>query len=222
MKPSNVRTSFPVHPYFQHYLAILPPQLEDARAQSGSGEWSYLRESKKQTGTLLLLEGDELRSYRLDLADNVGGDELLQVENTDVVEQTEVEVLELERGEVESAENAELVDLEEGVQRLQLEKALKVEGLLLEEALELQNVEVVDAGQVAKEAELQGVDVEQVVQVDLVEVLEAVEGVDVELKGARLKAGGGSRGSRRGGDSQGGESRDDEGNRLHFVGGGEI
>lgn len=52
----------------------------------------------------------------MNLADDVGRDELLQVENADVVEQSEVELLELKRGEVESAEDAKLVDLQESVQ----------------------------------------------------------------------------------------------------------
>lgn len=159
-----------------------------------------------------------LSRYLLDLADNVGRDELLEVEHTDVVEEAELEVLQLERGQVEAAEDAELVDLQKGVQRLQLEQALDVKGVLLEEGLELQDVEVVDAGQVAEELELERVDVEQVVEVDLAELVEPVELAGVELEPAGLEVGGRGSGGGRGGGDQGGQGRDEEGSRLHVAG----
>jgi hypothetical protein len=130
----------------------------------------------------LFLEDEDLRCDGLDLANHAGGDELLEVENTDVVEETKLELLELETAQVEAIEDTELVDLEEGVQLLELEQRGEVKALLLEQTLELEDVEVVDLGKVAEETELQGVDVEQVVQVDLLEALEAIEGVDVKGK----------------------------------------
>lgn len=154
-----------------------------------------------------------MRCYRLDLTDNVGGDKLLEVDHTDVVKEAEVELLELQRGKIEAAEDTELMDLEEGLERLELEQGCDIERLLLEKTLELENVEVVDVGQVAKEPQLQGVDVEQVVQVDLLEVLETVQGIDIKVERASLKVGDGSR---RGSNSQGGKSGDEESDRLHF------
>ena len=179
-------------------------------------QWRRRSEVLEERGNSLTLS-----RYLLDLANNVGRDELLEVEHTDVVEETELEVLQLERGEVEAAEHAELVDLQEGVQRLQLEQALDVKDILLEEGLELQDVEVVDVGQVAEELELQRVDVEQVVEVDLAELVEPVELVDVELEPAGLDVGGGSGRGGRGGGDQGGQGRDEESSRLHFAGCGD-
>ena len=155
-----------------------------------------------------------MRCDGLNLTNHAGGDELLEVENTDVVEETKLELLELETAQIEAIEDTELVDLEEGVQLLELEERGEVKALLLEQTLELEDVEVVDLGKVAKETELQGVDVEQVVQVDLLEALEAIQGVDV--KGERALVDLGGDGSRSGG-SEGGQGRDEDGEGLHFC-----
>jgi hypothetical protein len=150
------------------------------------------------------------------LADDAGGDELLEIQNTDVVEETKLELLELETAQVEAIENTELVDLEEGVELLELEERSEVKLVLLEKTLELKDVEVVNVGKVAKETKLKGVDVEQVVKVDLVETLEAIEGVDIKGKGALVDLSS-SRGNSRGSGSEGGESRDEDGEDLHFC-----
>lgn len=123
-------------------------------------------------------------------------------------------MLQLKRSKIKAVEDAELANLQESVQRLKLEEALDVERLVLEERLELQNVEVVDAGQVAQEAELQGVDVEEIVQVDLVEALKTVEGVDIELESTLLEASGRGGGSS---NSQSRQGRDEESDGLHLA-----
>lgn len=167
----------------------------------------------------LLLENEDLVANGPNLADNAGGDELGEVDEANVVEETKLELLELETGQIEAVENTELVDLEEGVQLLELKKGSEVKVLLLEEALELKDVQVVDVGEVAKEADLEGVDVEQIVEVDLLEALEAIEGVDVKGEGAGFDLGGdGSRSGSgsRGGGSEGGQGRNEDGEDLHF------
>ena len=162
---------------------------------------------------------------RGDLADDGGDDELAKVDDANVVEQAEVEEVQLQAGEVEAVENAELADLQEGVQGLELQQAVEVEDLVLEEALELQHVEVVDLSEAAQQVQLQRVDVEQVVEVDLLEAAEVVDQTEVEGDGALIDdltgrplgdVGRCGRGDGRGGGSEGGQSRDDDGEELHF------
>lgn len=98
---------------------------------------------------------------------------------------------------------------------LELKESLKIKLLLSKETLELQDVEVVDVGEVAEETNLQRVDVEEVVEVDLVESLEAVEGIDIESEGTLVNlTAGGSSGRSSG--NHGGEGRDDDSEELHF------
>jgi len=156
-----------------------------------------------------------LVGYRLDLAEDVGVDELAEVNAANVVDDAKIEELQVESTKVEDVEDTELVDLEEGLQRLELEQVGDVKGLGVEQTLELQDVEVVDVGKAVEEINLQGVDVEQVVEVDLAELLELVELADVEASESTL-LNLGARG--RGSDSQAGKGRDEDGRGLHFCG----
>lgn len=159
-----------------------------------------------------LLLDEDLRGNGLDLGHNVGEDELLEVDAGKVVDQAKVEATELETSKVEAVEETRTSDLEDGVELLDLEEGVDVKLLLVEQALELEQVQVVLETEVAEELEVQGVDVEQVVQVDLVETVEVVEEGEVESSALlNFGAGGGS------GD-QGGQGGDDHGRELHFAG----
>lgn len=147
-----------------------------------------------------------LGSHCLHLCNNVGGDELAKVDTANVAEETELELLELELGEIKPIEETELLELEESLELLELEDSVKVKLLGLEEVLEAEDVKVVDLPETTEELEIDGVDLEQVVQIDLIEVVQVVEEAQVE-GGALLSRGSGS---------QGGEKGDEDGSGLHF------
>lgn len=148
-----------------------------------------------------LLGGDGL-----DLGDQRSIDERAEVESTDVVDEAELESSKVEAGEVEGVEDAELTELEEHLQLLELEDGVDVEDVGREQGLEGQSVEVVLDGELLEQAQVEGVDDVEVAQVKGVEA-EAVELGSVE--NTTLLSSGGSSG-------EGGESASDHGGETHF------
>jgi hypothetical protein len=165
----------------------------------------------------LLLEDEDLRSNGLDLGDNVGLDELVEVEATKV-QQTGVEdTAEVEAGEVEAAEDTELSNGEEIIDLLEEEQGLDVElvGAKVEETAELVEAKVLLEGELLEESELLGTTVETEEVVDVLGSKAAEVAQEAGVKdgaGLRLLDVGGGR------SNQGGEGRDDDGGGLHFCG----
>lgn len=104
-----------------------------------------------------------------------GIDERAEVEGAHVVDGAEVERVQLERRQVEGVEDAELAELDDGLQLLELEDGVDIEDLCLEQGLEGQCVEVVVDGQGLEDGEVDRVDRAQVADV------QRVEGQVVEL-----------------------------------------
>lgn len=144
----------------------------------------------------------------VDLGDQGLVDELAQVDLANALDEAEVQPAEVQLGEVDVAEDALLLDRQEGGQLLQLEQGVEVEVLGGEEALERGEVEVVDLAELAKVLEVEVVEGEEVVEVEVLEALEVVQEVQVNV-GAGLVGSGGWRGS--GGVDEGGEGREDDG-----------
>lgn len=153
-----------------------------------------------------MVEHTLLGGNSLDLGHQGGIDERAEVESTDVVYETELESSEVEAGEVEGVEDAELTELEDHLQLLQLKDGVDVEDVGREQRLEGQSVEVVLDGELLEQAQVKGVDDVEVAQVKGVET-EAVELGSVEYT-ALLSSGGGS--------GEGGESASDHGGETHF------
>lgn len=164
----------------------------------------------------LLLEDEDLRSNGLHLGDNVGLDELVEVEAAKV-QQTGVEdTAEVEAGEVEAAEDTELSNGEEIIDLLEEEQGLNVElvGANVEETAELIEAEVLLEGELLEESELlrTTIETEEVVDVLGSKAAKVAQGAGVKGAGLRLLDIGGGR------SNQGGEGRDDDGRGLHFCG----
>lgn len=112
-----------------------------------------------------------------------GIDERAEVEAAHVVDGAEVECVQLERRQVEGVEDAELAELDDGLQLLELEDGVDVKDLCLEQGLEGQCVEVVVDGQGLEDGEVDRVDRAQVANV------QRVEGQVVELGDIKDAAG---------------------------------
>lgn len=141
-----------------------------------------------------------------DLGNQGGVDQGGQVEGADVVNETKLQGLEVQAGQVKGVEDAELAELEQGLELLELQEGVDVEVVALEETLESKGVEVVLDSQGVEELQVQGVDDVQVVDVEGVELLQVVELRDVQR--TALLGGSG------GGDS--GEGTGEDGRELHF------
>lgn len=141
-----------------------------------------------------------------DLGNQGGIDQGGQVEGADVVNETKLQGLEVQAGQVKGVEDAELAELEQGLELLELQEGVDVKVVALEETLEGKGVEVVLDSQGVEELQVQGVDDVQVVDVQGVELLQVVELRDVQR--TALLGGSG------GGDS--GEGTGEDGRELHF------
>lgn len=163
---------------------------------------------------MLLTTGD-----LLDRAQLVALDEGVEAKVADAVLEhtelegagTEAEAAEVEAAEVEAVEDTELCELGDGVELAKGEQVGDIKlGVLLEDALEGQDVKVLLEGELLEELEVEVVDVGNIGK-----VLPAELGEDVGVKadGALLDGllGGGR-------SDQGGEGRDDDSGELHFGG----
>jgi len=142
----------------------------------------------------------------LDLGEGRALDELAEVDAADVVDETELDRVEVEAGQVEAVEQTELLELEDHLQLLELEERLEVERVALEQALEGQDVEVVDGAKGLEQLEVERVDVEQVVQVLRLESAQVVELRQVEV--GPLLSGGSS--------GEAGQGSNEDSGGLHF------
>ncbi len=83
----------------------------------------------------------------------LGLHKLLETKAVDVVEQTEVDIADLERLEIEAVEDTRLGQGEESLELRELDQGLDVKVVALEEVPELVgNVKVVDRAELAEEA----------------------------------------------------------------------
>jgi len=166
--------------------------------------------------TYLLLDNEDLGGNRLDLGDDVGLDELAEV-GTAEVQQTGLEesVLEVELGEDEATEDAELSDSGQVGELLELEDGVEVQELVVgvEEAIELVEAEVLVQGELLEDVEVVDtvVETEDVVDVGRREAVEATAEEVVETTLLNLLLSGGR-------SDQGGEGRNDNGGGLHLDG----
>ena len=132
-----------------------------------------------------------------------------EVKASNTVDETKLELLELQGSKVELVEDTQVGKLEEGLELLELEDGVEVEDVVLEEALESQRVEVVVDGQGVQELKIQGVDDVQVLNVNGVEVAETVQERQVNgSTGVNLLGGGGN--------GESGESASEDSGELHF------
>lgn len=149
---------------------------------------------------------DLLGSDGLDLRHQGSIDERAEVESTDVVDEAELESGKVQAAEVEGVEDAELTELEQGLELLELQDGVDVEDVGGEQRLKGQSVEVVLDGELLEQTQVEGVDDVEVAQVQGVEA-EAVELGGVE--GTTLLSSGG-------GSGEGGEGASDHGGETHF------
>jgi hypothetical protein len=132
----------------------------------------------------------------------------VDVEAAHAVDQAKVEVAKVERRQVEAVEQAQLPQLQNHLQLLELEQRLQVELALLEQVLERQNVEVVDRAELRQKLQIQAVDNVKVLEVLVLEV-EVVELRQVERGAGRDVRG-------RGGSGNSGKGADEDAGGLHF------
>lgn len=151
-----------------------------------------------------------------DLAHRVGIDELAEIQEANVVQETKVELSEGQGAEVEAVEETEALELQERGELLELEEGLDVEDVGIEEAAEAIEAEVVDLAEQQQLVQVKGVDAEQVGEVVVGEVQaieqRQVEAAEASVDGSEtplLGLGGSSSNS-------GGESRDKQADGLHF------
>lgn len=143
---------------------------------------------------------------RGDLGNQRSINQRAQVEGTNVVDEAELEKLELQVAEVEGIKHAELTELEEDLELLELEDGVDVEDVGREQTLESQSVEVVADGELLEETQVQRVDDVQVAEVKGVEA-QVVQGAGIE--DTALLSSGGGRGN-------GGKSASEDSGELHF------
>lgn len=154
-----------------------------------------------------------------DLGHQGGVDQGAEVEGADALDEAELEDLEVQAGQVDGgvAEDAELLELEQGLQLLELEDVVDAEGGGREEGLEGEGVEVVVDGELLEQVHVERVDGVQVAQVQRVEgqVVEraGVEGAALLGGGRQVVVGGGGGG---GGGGDGGQGTSEDGGELHF------
>jgi len=166
--------------------------------------------------TYLLLDNEDLGGNRLDLGDDVGLDELVEV-GTTKVQQTGLEkrVLEVEAAEVEATEDAELGNGGQIRKLLELEDGVDVQGVVVdvEEVVELVEAEVLAQGELLEDVEVVDaiVDTKDVVEVGGLEAREAAAEDIIEAALLNLLLSGGR-------SDQGGEGRSDNGGGLHLDG----
>lgn len=134
--------------------------------------------------------------------------ELAQVDLANAVDEAEVETTEVEVGQVHIAEDALLLDGEDGRQLLKLEEGVEVEVLGAKEVLESQDVKVVDLAELAETLEVEAVQGEEVVEVEVPEALEVVQLGEVHVGAGLVSCGGGG--------GEGGEGRDEDGGETHL------
>jgi hypothetical protein len=146
-----------------------------------------------------------------DLGKEGGVNEWAQVDATDVVDEAKVEGTEVQGGQIEVAEETSILEGQDSLQLLEGKQGVDVEDTSVEQALEAENVEVVLEAEVGEVVQVQPVDGEEVVQVKVLEAIEAVEETQVELA-SLLNLGGGS------GRDDGSESANNDSGELHFDG----
>jgi len=152
-----------------------------------------------------------LLRYCLDLGDQRLVDQLAEVEAANDVHETQVEGAQVEAREVESVEDTNLSEGQEGLELLELQDGVQVEVVALEQVLEAVDVEVVDVAELSKEGQVEAVDGGQVLDVNGVEAVQVVEPGEVDIAAGLDLLGGSSEG-------HSGEGRDEEAGGLHVGG----
>jgi hypothetical protein len=136
----------------------------------------------------------DLRSQRL-------VNELRQIDAANVVDESKVQCFQFQGAEVKAAQNTNVLELDDHLDLLELEKRVQVEVVVVEQALEGVEVEVVGLSELHQRLQFQVADDAHVTNIDAAE-LEVVELACREITGPALR-GRGSRGNSREGEYDG-------------------
>lgn len=143
----------------------------------------------------------------LNLGDQSGVNELGQIDASDVVDKTEVHLVESQGAKVKSTKDSKLLKLDKVLNLLKLEETVDIEYIVGEQAREPVNVEVVDSSELLQDVEVKRVDDTQVVDIQAIEA-EVVEQGSINNPASLLLLGRGSRGD-------GSEAGNEDSGELH-------
>lgn len=153
----------------------------------------------------------KLFSYRLDLRNQRLVNEAAEAKGADVLDESKLKQLtaEVDGRQIELVQSPRVGDGEQCLEGLQLKDGVEVELLALEESLQSKDVEIVLLTELEEETEVQVVDLGQILNVNSLEAVQAVETTQINLDGTVLNLLGWS------GKGDGGQSGGEDGGELH-------